>query len=249
MTGRIMKRVNFTFIELLVVIAVVAILASLLLPSLNRARAAGKQITCISNLRQIYQGCAMYVADYDGWMPVMVNKGEYTLHINPYLLQPGGTEAGTYPKRRLVFPRTGNVYFCPALTRISSSPVWPSATLEGSQNVSNYCAATAYMVNDRGSGGWVYQPTSGGQPIPYRRLEYIKDGSAILGEANYSEMYYDINYPNLWGIGVSFTKEISNINAPAWNHLRSTDFLFKDGHAANLKFTGGLLFDANFCQK
>ena len=62
-----MKR-GFTLIELLVVVAIIAILAAMLLPALNRARDAAKAASCQQNLKNLGLAMAMYSSTYGGYM-------------------------------------------------------------------------------------------------------------------------------------------------------------------------------------
>jgi prepilin-type N-terminal cleavage/methylation domain-containing protein/prepilin-type processing-associated H-X9-DG protein len=122
-----MKRLRgFTLIELLVVIAIIAILASLLLPSLNRAKEKAHAAYCLNNLKQWGLATQLYVADNNDSLPPegfgnptgpQLTQGWYfhlpqSLGIPPYSEMPWRTNASIEPGRC--------IWICPCNSRRSS---------------------------------------------------------------------------------------------------------------------------------
>ncbi|QNN24271.1 prepilin-type N-terminal cleavage/methylation domain-containing protein [Planctomycetales bacterium ZRK34] len=63
-----MKRHAFTLIELLVVVAIIALLISILMPSLAKAKATARMVTCSSILKQMGISAGIYATEYRGWL-------------------------------------------------------------------------------------------------------------------------------------------------------------------------------------
>jgi prepilin-type N-terminal cleavage/methylation domain-containing protein/prepilin-type processing-associated H-X9-DG protein len=111
----------FTLIELLVVISIIALLISILLPSLQAARSAGRTVKCLSNQRQIGLGMAMYSNNFrDQLIPsgITVNEaGSYynihwatLLHMGEYLQVPLDTSGSASNGAK---ESVGGAQYCP----------------------------------------------------------------------------------------------------------------------------------------
>jgi prepilin-type N-terminal cleavage/methylation domain-containing protein/prepilin-type processing-associated H-X9-DG protein len=92
------RRTGFTLVELLVVIGIIALLISILLPSLNKARESANRVVCASNLRQMGLAYTMYANANKGYLPWAVYKPlagdpykQWFEFLTPYL---SGTKEG-----------------------------------------------------------------------------------------------------------------------------------------------------------
>src|SRR5438309_105778 len=93
------KRCGFTLIELLVVIAIIAILASLLLPALAKAKEKARAIKCLSNEKQIGLAYLLYAGDNSEFLPLAAHAGdaapcEWFFEISPYIAKQTGSYTG-----------------------------------------------------------------------------------------------------------------------------------------------------------
>jgi len=235
-----MRKASFTLIELLVVVAVIAILASLLFPSLGAARQKAKALQCLSNQRQCGMATWMYANDnkgcgigYDGLWPTAHSMQRYwpdLFMMNGYLpekaIQRSGTGLSILP-----FP---NVFSCPAFYPPPCSYSNYGLTVKVGQS----CSGWSYGI--RGTygpypSGFYYQGekyVAGAIPLMHTMktdAPFMGDSLTFLGSSLSGAPVQGVKL-NFDGASGSF-----NFNGELYmGHRVTCSVWFPDGHSASM---------------
>ena len=219
-SGRRPSLRGFTLIELLVVIAIIAILASMLLPALSKAKAKGQSIACLNHLKQLQLAWQLYADDHND----LLSPNLSTVTGFQDLSLPGSWVTGnarfdlspTNIQNGVLFPHLGSVpvYHCPA----------DRSKVEGQSGLPRY---RSYMLSGRLGG-----PRLG---IP----EYdsgVKDRATAVSNPTHAFAFLDssehtINSGAFGILPLGFAGGDLWDDVPADRHSRGANLSFVDGHA------------------
>jgi len=147
----------FTLIELLVVIAIIAILAAILFPVFAQAREAARKTSCLSNLKQMSLGVAMYVSDNELYPVYSYSTGSVRWHtiLQPYVKNEQVFVCPSSAYSRFHFRNMGYGYNHQYLARSADR----GGSGAGAHETSiEFPAETIAIADSWGTGGWSKAP-------------------------------------------------------------------------------------------
>ena len=207
-----MKR-NFTLIELLVVIAIIAILAAMLLPSLNKAREVAKGIQCTNNLKQLGLGFLNYASDYSDYLPPL----DQDSMVNPWSKRLMGEAVGLNIKPYF----SVRSLICPSMT--GQYPLTETGSTKWYWKWPHYGSRYDFGVLARNASHKIIQiKKPGSKPLLVDTMQGTNAGIYDPAGGMYRWYPEDCDLGQSWGI-------------PAARHNQHVNMLYVDGHVGKIK--------------